>query len=205
MKRRVSRFVALLAALSAGAPAYAADDASNRDDAFNRVVSAITLYFDDRGDGDPDKAVLVNADGCGNFDLYLYVADQVHGFKWTDGPALVKKQAIAAGSHCAQAVLKAGARGALQVIARNDWILPTGRETLTIVYRDKQFLVAGYASQVSSITGPETPEKPERFSTCDLNFLTGKGRRGGRPMKITRPAPKLADWTEDTAAALCGD
>src|SRR5665213_3253591 len=115
MRALALTMLVLAASASIAAPSQADDPG------LNLIVSAITLYFDNRGFGDPDKAILAMESGCGPFDLYLFVANQPHGYDWTAGPTLVKKEVLDAGLYCYQAVLKAGPKGAFQILLRNDW------------------------------------------------------------------------------------
>jgi hypothetical protein len=160
------------------------------DDSYGRVVSALSLYFDNRGFGDPDRAVLAEED-CA-FALYLYVVDQKGGRDWSSPPTLVK-HGLEAGPACGEGSLKAGPRGALMLTVVNDWRPPFSKETLTIIYGGGKFLVSGYAWISSETGGSESLDDRKRASTGTIDFLTGKAIRYGKPAKVG-PAPKLAAW-----------
>jgi hypothetical protein len=183
----------LLIALAPAPPALAGDEN------FARVVSAVSLHFDGRSDGDPDRAVLAEED-CA-FGLYLYVVDRKRGRDWSAPPALVK-HGLDAGPFCGEGTLKAGPNGALLLTVVNSFRPPFSKETLTIVYRGGEFLVAAYALRSASLGGPESLDDPRRSSTCTIDFLARKAIRDGKPPAVARPAPRLAVW-DGAQAALC--
>ncbi|MBB1248103.1 hypothetical protein [Rhizobium sp. G21] len=97
--------------------------------------------------------------------------------------------------------------GSLAVHTRNDAI---GRnrwsQTLTLAYRNKALLVAGF-----SYEWRDTLE-PDNAGRCDINILTGKGFREtypneGDPVKSpvaiqARPTP-FSTWSDDETISAC--
>ena len=181
-----------LAAFAASPPRARADDAQ----AFERVTSATPLYFDEKFAGaDPDRAVLVNG-APGAYDLYLFLPERTGGTKTT----IVKKSVML--TMDGLGVLRVGARGALQIVVRNGGPTPMFSETLTIVLRDGQPLVSAYSSRMSRMPSPLDADQQRGFESCDLDYLTGRGLRNGKPVAVPS-APRLLDWTQDESSNLC--
>jgi len=162
---------------------------------FDRVLSAVTLSF---ADGDADRAVLVD-NGDAGADLYLYRALDSSRAMTPAKPALLKKSAAWSGAMFGTTPsLVASAKGSLLVKSENTAI---GRsrwsQTLTIVYRNKEFIVAGLTREASDTLEPGSGH------TCDLNFLTGKGKRDGKAIETKTPAMKFADWSDEKLPKEC--
>lgn len=160
---------------------------------FSRVLSSVTLSFEN---GDTDRAVLVeNNDGAA--DLYIYRALE----PMREGPArpaLMKKDAAWTGAMWgARPELGSNSKGSLLIKSGNDGI---GRsrwsQTLTVVYRNREFVVAGLTREAHNTIDLTSHD-------CDLNFLTGKGKRDGKPVEAKTPAPKLADWSDENLPKAC--
>lgn len=161
---------------------------------YSRVLSSITLSFEG---GDMDRAALVE-NGDTGADLYIYRALDPSR-EAPAKPTLVKKDAAWSGAMWGQlASLETNAKGALLIKSGNDSI---GRDrwsqTLTIIYRNKDFIVAGVTRETR-----DTLDLKNHHS-CDLNFLTGKGLRDGKPVAVKTPAPKLSDWSDDKPPDAC--
>ena len=133
--RRVVWLIALLCALGAS---VARGDVIG----YDRVLASVTLSFDDSGS--TDRAVLVdNLDG--GADLYLYRSIEDAKPDVAAAPAFVKKAAAwSAKAWGARPSLDTNLKGSLllksqnEAVGRNRW-----RQTLTLVYRNHEFLVAG--------------------------------------------------------------
>jgi len=161
---------------------------------YSRILSSVSLSFDN---GDMDRAVLLE-NGDSGVDLYIYRALAPSSDK-SATPALVKKNAAWSGAMWGQLPsLETNAKGALLIKSANDSI---GRDrwsqTLTVIYRDKQFIVAGLTRETR-----DTLDLKNHHS-CDLNFLSGKGVRDGKPVALKTPAPKLADWSDEKLPGAC--
>lgn len=169
--------------------------------AYDKVVAAAPFYADGDSGRDPDHVVLDRGDGSCRFDLYVYLR---HPAPQPTTPDLFKEGVLTGGGACGNASLRIGPKGAIMVDLVNDWHPPMSKETVTIVYRNKEFVVAGYTQRTSSITGPENADRPEKFTTCDINFLTRKGVRNGKPIRNVGAPVKIAAW-EGGAPAECSD
>ena len=194
MKLRLSHSAAL--AFAAIAFAALAIPARAETPAYANVLSAVTLDF--TGDGAQDRAVLVLNDNS-SADLYLYlVKDDAKG---ESALALAQSKAgiaFSGGMWGQLPSLESNGKGSLMIKSMNDSV---GRDrwsqTLTIVYRNKEFLVAGI-----SFTARDTLD-PKAGGSCELNLLTGKGLRNGKPVQ-GKPAPiRLADWSDDKLPKEC--
>jgi hypothetical protein len=186
-----SRFAAALALCAVGAPSAHSETAS-----YDRVVSTVTLSFEDNGS--TDRAVLVE-----NFDAGadLYIFREIEGAKLDAPvkPALVKKAAAWSGAMWgSRPSLEANANGSLVIKSQNDAI---GRdrwsEALTIVYRNHEFLVAGVAYESHDTLEPKVG------GNCDLNFLTGKGARNGKPVETKFGVIRLSEWSDEKLPKEC--
>ncbi|MDP8995943.1 MAG: hypothetical protein M3O03_02915 [Pseudomonadota bacterium] len=82
-------------------------------------------------------------------------------------------------------------------------------ETLTLVSRNQQFLVAGYGRSWFTNTHPNPPAEDISSGRCDINFLTGKGLAANdieaqvKPLKQKFHLIKLADWSRENSPADC--
>jgi hypothetical protein len=163
---------------------------------FENVLSVVTLDF--TGNGRLERAVLVqNKDDAA--DLYLYLSkDELT----TDSVlALVetKKNVAYSGSMWGQLPsLDVNGKGSLLIKSGNEAI---GRDrwtqTLTVVYRNKEFLVGGIA-----YTARDTID-PEGGGSCDLDLLSGKGLRNGKPIEAKLAPIRLADWSDERLPKAC--
>jgi hypothetical protein len=163
---------------------------------FEHVVSVATLSFD--SSGDMDRAVLVE-NGDAGADLYIYLALDPAKSDAGVKPALVKKAAAWSGSMWGtRPSLETTEKGSLLIKSANTAI---GRsrwsQTLTIVYRNKEFIVAGLTRESSDTLDSEAG------GSCDINFLTGKGKRNGKPVATRFPPIKLADWSDEKPPKEC--
>ncbi|MCC3244533.1 hypothetical protein LG047_04210 [Methylocystis sp. WRRC1] len=179
----------LLAATNIATAAYAEAD-------YSRVISTVTLSFEN---GDTDRAALVE-NGDAGADLYIYRGlEPARDLATPAKPALIKKDAAWSGAMWgARPSLETNAKGSLLIKSENTGI---GRDrwsqTLTVVYRNKEFIVAGLTHESYDTLDPSNTH------SCDLNFLTGKGKRDGKPVDFKRPAPKLADWSDEKLPKEC--
>jgi hypothetical protein len=180
--------IAALTCLAASARAAEPD--------YSRILSAVTLSFEG---GDIDRAVLVE-NGDSGADLYLYRAlEPARDLATPVKPALVKKNAAWSGAMWGtRPALETNAKGSLLIksenagIGRNRW-----SQTLTIVYRNKELVVAGLTREAYDTL------EPNASHSCDLNFLSGKGKKDGKPVDVKQPAKKLADWSDESLPKEC--
>jgi hypothetical protein len=99
-----------------------------------------------------------------------------------------------------QPYLQATGRGSLLINSENDSV---GRnrwqQTLTVSYRDQQFMVAGY-----TYSSYDTLDLKNTFD-CDLNVFTGRGLKNKQAFKIKAQKIKLKDWTDAYISKQCAD
>lgn len=189
MKISSCRVISALAATAAITSALAHAETPD----YSRVLSSVTLSFEG---GDTDRAALVENDDAGA-DLYIYRALEPSRAAPAK-PTLVKKSAAWSGAMWGtQPSLETNAKGSLLIKSANDAI---GRsrwsQTLTVIYRNKEFIVAGLTREARDTIDLTS-------HSCDLNFLTGKGLRDGKPATVKTPAPKFADWSDETLPEAC--
>jgi hypothetical protein len=83
-------------------------------------------------------------------------------------------------------------KSANEAIGRSRW-----SQTLTIVYRNGQFLVAGLTREARDKLDPKAG------GSCELNFLNGKGKSGGKAVESSSRPIKLADWLDEKLPKEC--
>lgn len=178
-----------------GAAIFAAASAQAEPD-YSRVISSVTLSFEG---GDLDRAVLVE-NGDAGADLYIYRAlEPGRDLAKPVKPALIKKNAAWSGGMWGQhPSLETSAKGSLLIKSENTGI---GRDrwsqTVTVVYRNKEFIVAGLTRDAYDTLDPNASHN------CDLNFLTGKGKKDGKSVDIKGTTRKLADWSNAELPKEC--
>lgn len=167
---------------------------------YDRVLSAVTLNM--QGDGGLDRAVLADNRDTGA-DLYIYLGldSAMRDDKPAPAPkpALVKKDAAWSGAMWGtRPSLAENGKGSLLIKSENTGI-GRGRwsQTVTVIYRDKNFIVAGITREEFDTLDPKAG------GSCDLNLLTGKGKRNGKPVETKFGAKKLADWQDGDLPKEC--
>jgi hypothetical protein len=94
--------------------------------------------------------------------------------------------------------LSALANGSFTLTTKNDAVgRDRWRQSLTIAYRNFDFIVAGYTYSAYDTIDNGTRD-------CDLNVLTGKGKSGGRPVAGTAQFVLLKDWKDEIGRSICG-
>ncbi len=162
---------------------------------YSRVLDVETFSFED---GETDRAVLV-ANGDFSSDLYIYLDLGNAEDGKPPKPALVKKDAAWNGGVWGQRPsLETNTKGSLLIKSENTG---GGRshwtQTVTVVYRNRQFIVAGLTYDAE-----DTIDLKDAHS-CDLNFLSGKGKKDGKAIEIKTQAMKLADWSDADLPKEC--
>ena len=206
-------FQIALIAFGVTAPAFA--------DVKREALYEVTLDID--RDGKMDRAVLVVVGGPGgrtdfgpmsderygleaeeSVDLYIYLAAGDEKLDLSRQPTFLKKGIADTEQTNWVQPLESTGNGSLIATfvygwgARQSW-----GESLTIVHRGGEFLVAGYTrdwewgNEVHKVDGSWDVET--LIGGCDINYLTGKGTMYRvldeyRPMKGTFKLVKLADW-----------
>ena len=171
--------------------------------AFAESVPAFELKLDIDQDGKMDRAVAMQEPG-GPADLYIYLAVGEEKLDPLRRPDFVRKGL----TEDRVIDLESKGKGSLAVTSCfGCGASKSTEDTLTIVYRQGQFLVGGYSrswdwNQQTS-DGVETT-----VGGCDINYLTGKGTvskdlKDGKPIKGKfRPVP-LKDWSSDKRPKAC--
>jgi hypothetical protein len=158
-----------------------------------KVISVVTADWND--DGGVDRAVLY--EGAEDADLLIYLSDPATG----DGPRLNTFRPGAAWSGHMWGTLpslKLGAKGSLQLMSENTGVgRDKWQQTLTLVYRNKTFVVGGVTySAYDSLD-------PKNAHSCDVNLLTGKAVRDKKVVKMAPQTIALTDWRDDKLPAPC--
>jgi hypothetical protein len=100
-----------------------------------------------------------------------------------------------------QASLEAGRGGSLRVLSLNEGI---GRnkwtQTLTIAFRKDRFVVAGLTYATYDTLDLDDPASNY---TCDVNFLTGRALRNGKPHAGKVSPMTLADFDPEQLPKAC--
>lgn len=91
------------------------------------------------------------------------------------------------------------ANGSFTLTTKNDSVgRDRWRQSLTVAYRNFDFIVAGYTfSSYDALN-------PDGGSECDLNVLTGKGKAHGQPVAGRAQFVLLKDWQDDIGRSICG-
>lgn len=158
-------------------------------------VSAV-VTTDWNGDGGFDRAVLVERPEAA--DLYIYLSNG-HEHDAGMSLAVARPGLLWRGAMWGmQPELGLNAAGSLLVHTMNEGIgRHRWRETLTIAYRDGQFLVAGFTFSSYDTLDPGLTRE------CDANFLSGKGVLDGNGFKVYTRAVPLADWRPELVPPEC--
>lgn len=158
------------------------------------VLSVVTADWNN--DGSFDRALLIASETeSDQADLWIYLSDSSGNMQL----ATLKKNTVWRGAMWGtQPTLDITGHESLAIISANDAI---GRnrwnQKLTVVYRDKAFAVAGYTH-----TDRDTLT-PDPGSSCDVNFLTGKGIKDNKPFKISTKTIALESWSEKSIPQMC--
>jgi hypothetical protein len=100
----------------------------------------------------------------------------------------------------------AGTEPSLELSSRGSLLLKSGNQsigrdrweqTLTIAYRNDQFVIAGLTLEVRDTLDHSAG------GNCDLNLLTGQGTRNGRRVDIGAQTILLSTWEDERRVELC--
>ena len=177
--------------------AFGGTSAARAEPPLSAVLSAVTLSL--KGDGSRDRLVLVAGEPS-EADLYVYLdlpdnpAEQAR-----IKPALIKRNVAFSGPMFGQAPsLTVNAKGSLVLTSMNEAI---GRdkwtEKVTIAWRKDLLAVVGITYQMHDGLDPKGG------GSCDLNLLSGKGLRNGKPVAGPAAPIPLADWDNDNLPEAC--
>lgn len=183
---------ALVFSIAAPAVALAADFPAER------IVAMAS--GDWNKDGTPDLAVIATpGDDSGDDNgIYVYLAKPEEN-RLT--PVLALPNVIWGNltMYGQEPELAALANGSFTITTKNDAVgRDRWRQSLTIAYRNFDFIVAGYTySSYDTLN-------PDGGAECDLNVLTGKGKTSGGPVSGQAQFVLLKDWQDGVARSICG-
>jgi len=188
MKKFVSKILLPLTVIAATPQAAFSQSPSSPE-------SSLELRLDIDNDGMTDRVIIApDADDIYR-ELHIYLGAGDEKLDPSRKPSFLKKEFMSDPIRA----LRSNDKGSLVVVygrgGSNDY-----ENTLTIVHRGGQFLVAGYSSQWDTRRG---------IGSCDINFLSGKGfaSKGidgkNKPLRGKFSALKLADWSSDNIPKAC--
>lgn len=153
-----------------------------------------TVAGDFNGDGVPDRAELIATGEVVDLEIYLSA-----GGRLPDKPTVVKHaigwQGVLPGTEPSMSVTP---RGTLVLVFKDDAVeRARWRQELKIAFDGGRFVVAGYGYTLRD------PREPERSGSCELDLVTGHGRRNHKPVSFPAGVVPLAEWTDRSFPKLC--
>ncbi|MGH6979879.1 MAG: hypothetical protein ACREFC_01610 [Stellaceae bacterium] len=160
----------------------------------DKILADVT--GDINGDKVADRVQLIRADDDGDVDLAIYLSG---GGKLPAKPTLVQKAFGWTGNMAGQTLAATiNARGSLILTFENDAVGRDRWQTrYTIAWREGKLVVAGYTHSERDTLDPKAGR------ICDINFLTGKGKRGGTAVTVPAGGVTLASWTDASIPKAC--
>jgi hypothetical protein len=190
----IIRCLSIIAGILVGSTPYHPVHASDYTVRSERVLSVVTADWN--GDGAFDRALLIASETePDQVDLMLYLSESSDNMR-----LVVSKKNIAwrGAMWGTQPALDLAGRGSLvitsanEAIGRNRWT-----QKLTVVYRDQAFVVAGYTYTERDTLAPGSS------SSCDINFLTGRGVKNKKSFRTSAKAVALTNWSEASIPQEC--
>jgi hypothetical protein len=183
----MTRYVSMIAGILVCSIPYHPVHASEVTVRPERVLSVVTADWN--GDGSFDRAILLASEAePDQADLLVYLSEASDIMRL----AVSKKNIAWRGAMWGtQPTLEVIGRGSLiitsanEAVGRNRWT-----QKLTVVYRNKAFVVAGYTYADHDTLAPGSS------TNCDINYLTGKGFRNKKPFRASAKAVALVEWSE---------
>jgi hypothetical protein len=166
----------------------------------DRIIAAASGDWNQ--DGTPDFAVIAAPEGEDDNGIYIYLAkpDEARLSLALALPNSIWGSLVMYGQEPELAVLPNGSLSIVtknESIGRNRW-----RQTLTIAYRNFDFVVAGYTFSAYDTIAEDGMEN--ETTECDLNVLTGKGKLDGRPIAVKAALITLKEWNDSIGQKACG-
>ena len=219
MKTAVCRVALTCVALAIGPVLALAGDQPRAEALYD-----ITLDIDN--DGKTDRAVLVlmgpgrtdfdpltleryGLSGDESVDLHVYLAAGDEQIDFARKPSFVRKAIVDTEETSWVQPLGIAADGSLKVTSVYAWgASKTWGEKLTIVYRNGEFLVAGYARDWDWNSHLADGSVETLMGGCDIDFVSGKGvlldgLDDSRPIDGKFAPVKLADWSTANRPEAC--
>ncbi|MBN8953887.1 MULTISPECIES: hypothetical protein [unclassified Rhizobium] len=185
--------------LSAATAAHAEDAVAS-----GRIIDA--AIGDWNKDGKPDLALLVapapGDDADNPIGVYIYLRDDEHSLLKlaVSAPHKIWGSVEPGGVVGQEPSISALPNGSIAITSQNDSI---GRDrweqTLTLAYRNNNFVVAGYTYESRDTLEPESSH------SCDYNVLTGKVTKDGKTLKADARTVSIQDWQDDIGQKACGN
>ncbi|QRM55027.1 hypothetical protein [Sinorhizobium sp. BG8] len=188
MKRLLPLILAALLPMPVGAADFPAD----------RIVAA--AGGDWNKDANPDLALIAKPEEGSDDDngIYIYInkGDEKRLELVTALPNKVWGNYAMFGQEPELAAL---ANGSIAITTKNDAVgRDRWRQTLTVAYRNFDFVVAGYTySSYDTLDQNNTTE-------CDFNVLTGKGKVNSKALTVKGELVLLKDWDDQIGQKACG-
>ena len=163
------------------------------------------VALDIDSDGQMDRAVIAQDTDNGQAELSIYLAAGDGKLDPSRKPSFVKK----ALTEDRILALESKGKGSLVVTSCFGCGANKSREaTLTIVYRQGKFQVAGYSRDWDWNVQKSDGSVETTLGGCDINFLTGKGVASqdlddGKPVEGTFTPIDLADWSDASRPKPC--
>lgn len=162
-----------------------------------RQIILGSVKADWNGDGKIDKAILVTRDNEHQAaTLLVYLSNKSNHLKRKLKARDIVWHANIAGQ---SASLKLNKRNSIVIhagntsVGRNRW-----HSKLTIVYRGKKFLVAGYSLHTRDTL------KLDSATRCDINYLAGKMIKNNKTLWVKNVPPSLKVWQKNPKNNPCG-
>ncbi|CAN7399758.1 hypothetical protein [Mesorhizobium sp. LjNodule214] len=163
------------------------------------------VALDIDSDGRMDRAVIAQDADNGQAELSIFLAAGEGKLDPSRQPDFIKK----ALTEDRILALESKGKGSLVITscfgcgANKSW-----EATLTIVYRQGKFLVAGYSRDWDWNVQKSDGTVETTLGGCDINFLTGKGIASqdlddGKPVEGTFAPIDLADWSDASRPKPC--
>jgi len=155
-------------------------------------------------DGKPDLALLVAPSPDDQADnpigIHIYLRDDEHSLLKlaASAPNKIWGSVEPGGIVGQEPSISALPNGSIAIVSQNDAI---GRDrwtqTLTLAYRNNNFVVAGY-----TYDSRDTLE-PDNSHSCDYNVLTGKVTKDGKALKADAKTVTIQNWQDDLGQKAC--
>ena len=161
--------------------------------------------FDIDGDGVADRAVLVEFPDAEFTSLHIYLGSGAAALDLAAKPSFAKTDVIAGTAIGLELTGKASLAitSCFGCGANKSW-----EETLTIVHRNRVFVVAGFTRSWDWNSHLADGSVDTQMGGCDINYLTGKGTvseglNAAKPVKRRFNPLTLEDWRAQKLPEIC--